>query len=745
MVLLLVAQLACSQSVAYDRVLDLPDLEGAEFYQLMQDDIGFLWATTDMGVVRFDGSNTVLFTTKDGLAENTIFKMDQDGDGRIWFLGFKEELSFYEKGKFGVLKLHPRESWRSSYARFISDIKTDKKGRVWVANERAVYSFDKSGAGFTEKLNGENEVHIVPVKDGDLFINLCWPNPEKDRKIHRVFVGKHRFDLDIDVSKFKDYYNAVSYKDQSVILSYNQKVFFLDTMQGAIFSHEFPFDINSIFVDDQKNIWIGAMESGLFMFEDGDLSRPSIHILSDETITDIIQDNQGSIWVSTLSSGVHHINSTATRKISMPVSQEKELHVSCVSGNEKGVFFGTNTGNLFLLNRESGEVEDLHAQKYFSRIRDIDWHGKELVAYAQSSEFDFVNLPHMAVYKGIAKRNDLIVRPYSVHPIQGPRPVPNPMAQNRIECAASMGDTFLLGTTNGPFLFIKGELTFIGDKFPALGDRIMDIAEWKEGVFLLATKDQGVFAFDFEKVWRPIDEGRLRSSFYKHIFIDKQRSVWLSSPKGIECIRGLDAGGESIQVSHFDKSNGLASNNVYQCYAEGTTVYAATKSGLFVLDTKKVNRYEMPIPVHLLSVQLGIKDTVLTKNAEIPFRYRDITFAYESIGFKERDEIQYQYRLWGADTQWGDTKETSIRFSNLSFGSYTFDVRAKNTYGQWGPGQRLASFILLPHFSETIWFRLVMVFSVALLVLLGTVLVVRFYRTKTQLEHDANRFQHQPL
>ncbi len=65
-------------------------------YDCVQDDEGFMWFVTDRGVARFDGYEFEIFTTKEGLPENKIIRIQKDYKGRIWFSSILGSLSYFE-------------------------------------------------------------------------------------------------------------------------------------------------------------------------------------------------------------------------------------------------------------------------------------------------------------------------------------------------------------------------------------------------------------------------------------------------------------------------------------------------------------------------------------------------------------------------------------------------------------------------------------------------------------------------
>ena len=48
-----------------------------------EDADGFLWFGTQNGLVRYDGTSLVRFTSTDGLAGNQVRQIEEDGDGHL--------------------------------------------------------------------------------------------------------------------------------------------------------------------------------------------------------------------------------------------------------------------------------------------------------------------------------------------------------------------------------------------------------------------------------------------------------------------------------------------------------------------------------------------------------------------------------------------------------------------------------------------------------------------------------------
>ena len=66
-------------------------------YKVTQDLKGFIWAITDNGIVKYNGTNFKTFTTKDGLPTNDIWEIEATPDGRVWFFCKASKIGYIEE------------------------------------------------------------------------------------------------------------------------------------------------------------------------------------------------------------------------------------------------------------------------------------------------------------------------------------------------------------------------------------------------------------------------------------------------------------------------------------------------------------------------------------------------------------------------------------------------------------------------------------------------------------------------
>ena len=62
----------------------LDGLPSSQIYQVIEDRKGYLWFATDHGVARYNGYEFKVFSSAEGLSDNTVFKLFIDHKERMW-------------------------------------------------------------------------------------------------------------------------------------------------------------------------------------------------------------------------------------------------------------------------------------------------------------------------------------------------------------------------------------------------------------------------------------------------------------------------------------------------------------------------------------------------------------------------------------------------------------------------------------------------------------------------------------
>lgn len=78
------------------RFTTLNGLPSSQIYQVIEDKKGYLWFATDHGVARYNGYEFKVFSSAEGLSDNTVFKLFIDHKERMWMQTFSGQLFYLE-------------------------------------------------------------------------------------------------------------------------------------------------------------------------------------------------------------------------------------------------------------------------------------------------------------------------------------------------------------------------------------------------------------------------------------------------------------------------------------------------------------------------------------------------------------------------------------------------------------------------------------------------------------------------
>jgi ligand-binding sensor domain-containing protein/signal transduction histidine kinase len=76
------------------------EIPGPQIFALFEDRSGQLWAGAQNGLANFDGGKWKIYTTRDGLLDNSVRAIAQDADGNFWVGTQSGGLNFLKAGKF---------------------------------------------------------------------------------------------------------------------------------------------------------------------------------------------------------------------------------------------------------------------------------------------------------------------------------------------------------------------------------------------------------------------------------------------------------------------------------------------------------------------------------------------------------------------------------------------------------------------------------------------------------------------
>lgn len=310
-----------------------------QIWVVYQDTKGNHWfGSNGKGLFRYDGKTLKVFTTNDGLVDNTIRSVQEYKKGHI-FIGTPRGISQFNGTVFTTLqvnkssshqwKLEPNDLWFSSYEKEVyrydgeslfeltlpsqnlNEIFANEPNRFTIENMNnpyAVYGIDKDSKG--NLWFGTAEAGAFRY-DGNLF--LWFPEKElsilPDGRVPGVRSMIEDRNGDMWLSNFISKYRV---KDNQSNVTY-EKLEGIDMTKGH-FEDQIPY-FNSGLTDKNGDLWMTTYTRGVWKFDGETL----IHLPVKEgdaeiLIVSIYQDNQGLIWLGTNNAGVYKFDGNNFKK-----------------------------------------------------------------------------------------------------------------------------------------------------------------------------------------------------------------------------------------------------------------------------------------------------------------------------------------------------------------------------------------------------------------------------------------------
>lgn len=236
----------------------------------------------------------------------------------------------------------------------------------------------------------------------------------------------------------------------------------------------------------------------------------------------------------------------------------------------------------------------------------------------------------------------------------------------------------------------------------------------------------------------------LYNNFVACILEDVNRQIWVGTSS---CISRFDR--QRRQFFHY-----LISGNNHAVHSYGQTLFWGNNKNLIyfcpqelddVSTAPKAAIHSLEIGHHMVNIGDTINGQVIltqnlfhTKQIKLNHRNRDFALSFSSLAYSNQ-QPKMCYRLYPYQKSWIVTdKEEKVAYHNLKAGTYVFEVQMLYPNGH-ASGLAQVEIGILPHWRETWWFRLLLVFTVILFVLF---LIHRVRIKQQRLRHEL-QLQHE--
>lgn len=233
-------------------------------------------------------------------------------------------------------------------------------------------------------------------------------------------------------------------------------------------------------------------------------------------------------------------------------------------------------------------------------------------------------------------------------------------------------------------------------------------------------------------------------TFPQFVYADNKGRLWMTDNEG----KNLSVSTKGNKLKEYDAAlNPLCDLTVRAMNTEGTDVWIGETNGLLhwqsaISDTGLEQSPQIFIRTITLdndSIAWGGYQDVDTLKARLSFTrlrldsdHRNIKFSFSSDHSSAFGKTLYRYRLEGYNdwSEWGE--ETFATFTNLWYGSYTFQVMARDKYGRITPPASLQLVILSPFYLK--WYSITG-YILLLVIFIAFIIRLRMHRLLKEKMH----------
>lgn len=475
----------------------------------------------------------------------------------------------------------------------------------------------------------------------------------------------------------------------------------------------------SVYYDKEGILWIGTRGGGIVYFDFRQHSYMQYHSKKHNEISAQVADKDGRIWLGTYHEGIMRSDQPYAKSRPLnfsPVGNQKEVPVFCaIKDSCSNLWFGNASGNLICYDWSS---DSFH-------IYPLNYLGKKVNSYIvalmidsryrfwvctsaglylfdhQTGHFELFSLREalkedaepwvtaicedkqrniwIGTAKGIVRLSQVNVRPFKM--VHG--------YEEKENIGARVVSALLTGTDGTVYVGYKNGFGII----PVGENRITSFYTVKDG--LCNDCIDCIVEDEKKRIWLGSISGISRYSRQQHVFYNYYIS---SSNKSVMLFKNTLFWGNNKSLTYFEP----------EILTSATIASKTLLTGLEV-DNKQINIGEKIKGQVVLDSNIASIDHLELVNAN-----RDFSLLFNNLAFS-KDLQKYSYRLYPYQKDWIVSEAGKVSFTNLSAGYYIFEVKTlfpNNTEGD----VTALPITILPHWSQTVWFRLLLIFSVLFLV-----------------------------
>jgi signal transduction histidine kinase/CheY-like chemotaxis protein len=778
-------------------------LSNARVFCLLQDHRGYIWLATEDGLDRYDGYTIKAFKNNPAdpasISSNLVRVVFEDGQHRLWIGTTGGGLDLYNPDN-NTFKHYRHISGKpdSIGSNNIRSLGSTSNGKLLIGTyDSGLDVFDpQSGTArhFSASPTGDgpsdNEINNI-LHDPD---GIDWLATQSGLDAYNENTG--HFTHYHQKSRTSEMVRGITRdKEGRLWIASNNGLQYLQPGDAVLHDLSQPRslpvtgNLSSVFSDSHDNLWIGSVDSGLYLkshdspqYEHFHQNTGDLTSLSSDALWDIYQDNSGLIWVTT-DNGVDILDPGMQDTVFIRpllvngAGPRVSNHIGAVFSDGDSLWL-TSTAGIYDIQFGLTRELDSNSVGFLSPIDPTQYRiitsflrlNKDTVLAATATGWllgldnagkiqnrwkigNDVGLKNLLIFGLIRNtRNTVLVATYGnglleydmrskvTRQIAGNTSSSLPRNAKLLEFLKALHSQLFVATTNGLFHIDL-------DDYRSEPVLLNPGGAEPEPISLYADKRQHLWVGTIRGLWRLTLDSMGAVLARKYFSIDNNSisgiepdgsgNLWLAGDNAI--IRFNPVNGQTLDIGNPQNLpiSGFYANA--HAHTANGWLWFGGPDGLIGLAPRNVKANPIAPHVSISDVAINRDDHSLSFNTNanepLKLKYNDslITFNLAVLDYGFPDANTFSYRLMGTQANWTPPSTAhQIIFPSLEPGHYRLEVRGANNWDVWSKQPAILDVVVMPPWWKTWWAYL----AYTLLVLGGMFAYVHTQQLKLRKERE---------
>ncbi len=314
-----------AQSVFFENINSQSGLPSENIYDIYKDSKGYIWCTSEIGLLRFNGKSFKLFDNDCSLSKSGSY-MKEDSFGRIWYQTFDGYFFYTENNSLKQLASTESSGFKS-YAM--------NKNSLFRVVDQGIEQIDLKTLKQNILIKGSSFV-FCQILDDWLYYG--------DKTIYRYHLKNKTTEKIISLQN--NFKSLITFANDKCIAiadrSQPKTPFILLNTSGIVTQNilALPETLQNVYLQKDE-IWC-LTKNGIYRLDYELQPKADFHFLIDKNVSSYTKDSNNFIWIGSPTNGIYVIKDLLSKEFSLPNDE-----FSSISQKNGIIYTGTNSGKIY--------------------------------------------------------------------------------------------------------------------------------------------------------------------------------------------------------------------------------------------------------------------------------------------------------------------------------------------------------------------------------------------------------------